>query len=231
MNSQNGATIRTWRACSADSHATFAQDSFSFPSRRHQSNRREPVRLGIGRRERVDACRERLRGPRSARTVIFLSRIIKPRRFYPAGYCLSCKYYQNTSRRVARVQPPSPLRVHRMCAARGGRASDIRVAKLSGFHLAARPDWTDRHCQRVTLAASSSSALRTRHAHSRGLTGIIRRYYLREGSHARIAAALPGRVSCFNPRSCLPAFRSPFCRVPSFYGEAPSRLGQNWEIT
>lgn len=170
--------------------------------------------------------------PRSARTVIFLSRIIKPRRFYPAGYCLSCKYYQNTSRRVARVQPPPPLRMHRMCAARGGRASDIRVAKLSGFHLAARPDWTDRHCQRVTLAASSSSALRTRHAHSRGLTGIIRRYYLREGSHARIAAALPGRVSCFNPRSCLPAFRSPFCHVPpSFYGEAPSRLGQNWEIT
>lgn len=35
---------------------------------------------------------------------------------------------------------------------------------------------------------------RTRHAHSRGLMGIIRRYYLWEGSHARIAVALLGCV-------------------------------------
>lgn len=126
-----------------------------------------------------------------ARTVIFLSRIIKPRRFYPAGYCLSCKYYQNTWRAGRGVRPHPrvtvPCRVYIVCALRAGeRASDIRVAKLLGFHLAARPDWTNRHCQRVG-SSSSHSLPRTRHAHSRGLMGIIRRYYLREGSHARIS--------------------------------------------
>lgn len=98
-----------------------------------------------------------------------------------------------------------------VCALRAGeRASDIRVAKLLGFHLAARPDWTNRHCQRVGSSSSTSIPIpRTRHAHSRGLMGIIRRYYLREGSHARIPVALPGRVPYFNPqlrRVCQPSF-------------------------
>lgn len=61
---------------------------------------------------------------------------------------------------------------------------------------------------------------RTRHVHSRGLMGIIRRYYLREGSHARIAEALPGRVPYFNPqprRVCQPSFHpfvSRFTKAP-----------------
>jgi len=85
------------------------------------------------------------------------------------------------------------------CVAHSGQASDIRVAKLLGFHLAAHRDWMDRHCRRVTPRQLLVRP-RTRHAHSRRLIGIIRRYYLREGLHTRITAALHSRVLCFNPQ-------------------------------
>lgn len=62
-------------------HGRFSRDfcvRFIFiPVTRHQSNWREPVRLGIERLRMPSMRAERLRGPRSARTVIFLSRDYK----------------------------------------------------------------------------------------------------------------------------------------------------------
>lgn len=146
------------------------------------------------------------RGFGSARTVIFLSRIIKPRRFYPAGYCLSCKYYQNTSRRVGGVRPRARVTaavsmciVYMYMRCTWWTSFRYTSCKTFGFPFggASRLDGStlsEGHPRQLLIRP------RTRHAHSRRLIGIIRRYYLEEGSHAWITAALLGRVLCFNPQ-------------------------------
>lgn len=201
-----------------------------------------------------------IRGGDGSAAVIFLSRIIKPDDSIPRDIVCRVNITETHSytrggargRRVTRVYAHSHTHA---CMWSGREASDTSC-ELLGFHLAARPDWTNRHCHRVTRwhpsachsflsrppspspSSLSSSPLplflpRTRHAHSRGLMGIIRRYYLRGGEgFARrprwrnlvVARVLihgydspAGRRAMRGP-VCLPAVSSPSDRT------SPQRL-------
>lgn len=123
------------------------------------------------------------------RIVILLSRIIKPDDSIPRDI-------------VCRVNITKTLRGQATLAGRCIYTSPrawrlpIPCCELLGFHLAARPDWTNRHCQRVIpLPAPHPNTSRT---FARTYAGIIRRYYLRGGNIAR--ALTQPCVSCFNPQ-------------------------------
>lgn len=76
------------------------------------------------------------------RIVILLSRIIKPDDSIPRD--IVCRVNITKTLR-GRRRAPCWLHLYTLCV----EASDTSC-ELLGFHLAVRPDWTNRHCQRVT---------------------------------------------------------------------------------
>lgn len=140
----------------------------SITRNRYQSNWYESIRLAAS---QVGATLRS--GFAFTRTVIFLSRIIKPDDSIPRDI-------------VCRVNITKTLRGRRR-ASRRVLAAFIHAVRGSFWYELRTFGFPFGDASRLDESTLSEGhprrPSRTRHAHSRGLMGIIRRYYLRGGSH------------------------------------------------